>query len=52
MGMQEVEKEESTNNIFVGISMAYKQMENVLSEYGLEIINPKIQNLIPKSMKL
>ena len=48
MGMQEVEKEESTNNIFVGISMAYKQMENVLSEYGLEIINPVNSEFDPK----
>ena len=27
MGMQEAEKDESTKNIFVGISMAFKQME-------------------------
>ena len=31
MGMQEVEKEESTKNIFIGISMAFKQMENTKS---------------------
>ena len=41
MGMHEVEKEESTKNIFVGISMAFKQMENILSEYGLEVIDPE-----------
>ena len=41
MGIKEVEKEESTKNIFIGISMAYKQMEDILGEYGLEIINPE-----------
>lgn len=48
MGMNEVEKEESTKNIFVGISMAYKQMESVLNEYGLEIVDPKGTNFDPK----
>ena len=48
MGMQEAEKEESTKNIFVGISMAFKQMENVLGEYGLEIINPDGSEFDPK----
>ncbi len=48
MGMQEVEKEESTKNIFVGISMAYKQMENILGEYGLEVINPLGLEFDPK----
>jgi len=48
MGMQEAEKEESTKNIFVGISMAFKQMENVLGEYGLEIINPDDSEFDPK----
>ena len=48
MGMQEAEKDESTKNIFVGISMAFKQMENVLGEYGLEIINPDGYEFDPK----
>jgi molecular chaperone GrpE len=48
MGMQEVEKDESTKNIFVGISMAYKQMENILGEYGLELINPVGSEFDPK----
>ena len=48
MGMQEAEKDESTKNIFVGISMAFKQMENVLGEYGLEIINPDGSEFDPK----
>ena len=48
MGIQEAEKEESTKNIFVGISMAFKQMENVLGEYGLEIINPDDSEFDPK----
>ncbi len=48
MGIQEAEKEESTKNIFVGISMAFKQMENVLGEYGLEIINPDGSEFDPK----
>lgn len=48
MGMQEAEKEESTKNIFVGISMAFKQMESVLGEYGLEIINPDGSEFDPK----
>jgi molecular chaperone GrpE len=48
MGMIEVEKVESTKNIFVGISMAFKQMENVLGEYGLEIINPTGAEFDPK----
>ena len=48
MGMQEVEKDESTKNIFVGISMAYKQMENILGEYGLELINPVGSAFDPK----
>ena len=48
MGMQEAEKDESTKNIFVGILMAFKQMENVLGEYGLEIINPDGSEFDPK----
>ena len=48
MGMQEVEKEESTKNIFIGISMAFKQMENILGEYGLEVINPLGVEFDPK----
>lgn len=48
MGMNEVEKEESTKNIFVGLSMAYKQMESVLNEYGLEIVDPKGTIFDPK----
>ena len=48
MGMIEVEKDESTKNIFVGISMAFKQMESVLGEYGLEIINPTGTEFDPK----
>ena len=48
MGMQEVEKDESIKNIFIGISMAYKQMENVLREYGLELINPKGSEFDPR----
>ena len=48
MGMQEVEKDESTKNIFIGISMAYKQMENILGEYGLELINPVGSEFDPK----
>ncbi|MEC7801468.1 MAG: nucleotide exchange factor GrpE [Verrucomicrobiota bacterium] len=48
MGIKEVEKEESTKNIFIGISMAYKQMEDILGEYGLEIINPEGTEFDPK----
>ena len=48
MGMQEVEKDESTKNIFVGISMAYKQMENILGEYGLELLDPIGTEFDPK----
>lgn len=48
MGMHEVEKDESTKNIFIGISMAYKQMENILGEYGLELINPVGTKFDPK----
>ena len=48
MGIKEVEKEESTKNIFIGISMAYKQMEDILGEYGLEIINPEGAEFDPK----
>jgi molecular chaperone GrpE len=48
MGMQEVEKDESTKNIFIGISMAYKQMENILGEYGLELIDPVGTEFDPK----
>ncbi len=48
MGIKEVEKEESTKNIFIGISMAYKQMEDILGEYGLEIINPEGKEFDPK----
>ena len=46
--IKEVEKEESTKNIFIGISMAYKQMEDILGEYGLEIINPEGTEFDPK----
>ena len=48
IGMQEVEKDESIKNIFIGISMAYKQMENVLGEYGLELINPEGSEFNPR----
>ena len=48
IGMQEVEKDESIKNIFIGISMAYKQMENVLGEYGLELINPEGSEFDPR----
>ena len=48
MGMHEVEKDETTKNIFVGISMAFKQMENILSEYGLEVIDPEGLEFDPK----
>ena len=48
MGMHEVEKDETTKNIFVGISMAFKQMENILSEYGLEVLDPEGLEFDPK----
>jgi len=48
MGMQEVEKDEATKNIFIGISMAYKQMESILGEYGLELIDPVGNEFDPK----
>lgn len=48
MGMHEVEKDESTKNIFIGISMAYKQMENTLGEYGLELISPEGSEFDPR----
>ena len=48
MGLAEVEKDDSTKNIFIGISMAYKQMETVLGEYGLEIIKPDGEIFDPK----
>ena len=47
MGIAEVEKDE-TKNIFVGISMAFKQMENILSEYGLEVLDPEGLEFDPK----
>ena len=37
MGLAGVEKDDSTKNIFIGISMAYKQMETIQGEYGLEL---------------
>ena len=48
MGLAEVEKDDSTKNIFIGISMAYKQMETILGEYGLEIIKPDGEIFDPK----
>ena len=48
MGLAEVEKDDSTKNIFIGISMAYKQMETILGEYGLEIIKSEGEVFDPK----
>ncbi|OUU39939.1 MAG: nucleotide exchange factor GrpE [Verrucomicrobia bacterium TMED56] len=48
IGMVEAEKDEATKNLFIGFSMACKQMENILGEYGLEIINPKGETFDPQ----
>ena len=40
LGMIEAEKTEESESLFAGFSMAVKQMESILQEYGLSKIDP------------
>ena len=40
LGMIEAEKTEESQSLFAGFSMAVKQMESILQEYGLSKIDP------------
>jgi len=40
LGMIEAEKTEQSESLFAGFSMAVKQMESILQEYGLSKIDP------------
>ena len=40
LGMLEAEKTEESESLFAGFSMAVKQMESILQEYGLSKIDP------------
>ena len=48
MGLSEASKHEEAKNYVEGFAMATDQLENILSEYGLSVIEPTNQSFDPK----
>ena len=48
LGLQEASKNGGEESVVAGFSMAIKQMESVLEDYGLQNIDPKNEDFDPK----